>query len=203
MGLLLLEFKKLTRNSKMLVLPVLFYLLASIIMLCFGQDAGSWFRIFLWILVSLSLKLSFGAFLHEDAEKNLLNILIAQRFPISRLLLLKVGLSTLIFSGVFMMIFLALLSIRDVMIVPVFVGSLFVLQACIEVLTLQTKVARYLCYLLLLPFEIPLFILVISQSVLSTEQLVKTMGGILLLGISVLLVLCGFVFRQNKNTCNF
>jgi hypothetical protein len=211
LGLFLIEFQKMKRCTKALLLPMLFFLLACVIMLSLvpmNEDATSLFRIFLWILVSLSLKLSFGSFLHEDADQNLLNVLMAQQFSVSRLLLLKVLISTLIFSVLFILSFLSLvvlrlLTIQDVLMIPFFVGAVFVLQAGVELLTLKTTAARYLCFLLLLPLEIPLLILVISKSALTMMQLVETMGGFLMLSVGILVALCTVVFSKNKNACNF
>lgn len=190
-----IEFKKVVRNTKALILPVLFYLLALVIMMSFvpqTPETSSFLEIFIWILLSLSIKLSFGSFIHEDAERNLITILSTQCYPISQWLLLKVFISTLVFSGLFMGMFLGfvffrILDIQAVFLVPVFVGSLLVLQVGIEAITLKTKSARYLSYLLLLPLEIPLFILVVSQDALSTPQLFKTMGGYFMLSIGLLI----------------
>jgi hypothetical protein len=198
-----LEFKKLVRDTKFLILPALFYLLSFCIMLIFvptipGRD--SVLRTFLWVMVSLSLKLSFGSLLQDNAEKNLVQMLIAERYPTNQFILIKVGLSTLVFSGFFMLMFmggafLQVFSLRDVLMLPVFVGTLLVLQAGVELLTLKTKKARYLCYLLLLPLEIPVFILMISHSSLSFIQLLKTMCGLGLVSIGILLSLSAYVFN--------
>jgi hypothetical protein len=209
--LVFLEFKKVLRNTKSLSLPVLFYMIVLVIMITLvplTPETQSIVRICFWIMVSLSLKLSFGSFIQEDAERNLIKMLMVQGYSLNKWVLLKVFISTLIFSALFMAIFLGLalsrlLFIEDILMVPVLIGSLLTLQMGVEVVTLKTKAARYLSYLLLLPLEIPLLILVVSENALSLLQLVKTLGGYLMLSVGLLVGLTTFVFNRHKNTCIF
>src|SRR5215467_10122795 len=95
-----LEFKKMLRNTKSLSLPVLFFMIVLVIMITLvplTPETHSILRICFWIMVSLSLKLSFGSFVQEDAERNLIKMIMVQGYPLNQWLLLKVFISTLIF----------------------------------------------------------------------------------------------------------
>lgn len=201
--LVLLEVKKINRNVKFLSLPIIFCFLSFTILhllLPESLESTKSLRVFLFLFISLSLKLSFGSIIQNEAKIGILQILTLKNYPLNTFILLKISLITIIFSFSFMLItgtiFLKNIQFLDLVIFPIFITILLLLQTMVEILTIKSKLAQYLCYLLLLPLEIPLFIFMIERNFINGWQIIKIMMGVLVLGISLLCLMSRLVLKK-------
>jgi len=192
-----LEFKKLFRNGKALALPVISYLLVLSMMhvLVSGSLQN---RAFLVLFLSLSLKLSFGSILQDGAEQSLLRLLVVKNYPLGTLVIIKVTLVTVVYSLLYVVGALCLnnFCLNDLLLLPGFVGLLVVLQVIGEILTLRLKSGSFMSYLLLLPLEIPLLILMVNDHVLTFSQLGKAFLGLVIVAGGSLYLVSTLVLKK-------